>query len=116
MAATTTVQNILDAAWQILKDPSGALFYPAADMYRWVNEGVEQIRQARPECQITSAGALITITPVTALVDVISIDDRHYTAILEWVLYRAFGADAEDAGDLKQAAAHQAAFDRALGR
>ena len=53
MAATTTVQNILDAAWQILKDPSGALFYPAADMYRWVNEGVEQIRQARPECQIT---------------------------------------------------------------
>ena len=46
----------------------------------------------------------------------ISIDDRHYTAILEWVLYRAFGADAEDAGDLKQAAAHQAAFDRALGR
>jgi len=58
MAATTTVQSVLDAAWQILKDPAGALFYPKADMYKWVNEGVEQVRQARPECQITSAGAL----------------------------------------------------------
>ena len=117
----TTVANIMDAAWQIMQDVmtggGDGTMYPLADQVKWINEAVEVIRQARPDSALADTGLdQRTITPVTASDSVISLDDRWKTAIVEWVVSRAFMSDSEDKGDRRQGAEHQKLFMEALGR
>lgn len=46
---------------------------------------------------------------------VISVDDIYQSALLDYILYRAFSKDAEYAADPARASAHYAAFANALG-
>ena len=116
----TTVANIMDAAWQIMQDVmSGGdgTMYPVADQVKWINEAVEVIRQARPDSALADTGLTQrTIVPVTIAASAISLDDRWKTAIVEWVVSRAFMSDSEDKGDRRQGAEHQKLFMEALGR
>jgi len=113
-----TGTNVLDDCWQILQDTDEPRkFYPAEKLLPWVNEAVERIRQRRPDSMIATGGAsLRTITALTAVGGAIGVADRWKTAIVDWVVARAFQTDAEDEGDQKQAALHLQLFKDAVGR
>ena len=103
------VTTVLEAVWQIMQDEDDPHeFYPEKKLIKWVNEAVDQIRQRRPDSLISEDGLTIElITPVAEGADTISIADRWFSAIVEWVVFRTFQTDAEDEGDQKQAASHQ---------
>ena len=118
MATDLTAKEVMEACWQILQDEGEPhKFYPEPKLIPWINEGVEQIRQRRPDCIIQEDGITpITFTRVTSSSDIISIDRRWFTAIVEWVVMRCFLTDAEDEGDQKQAALHSQYFENYVMR
>lgn len=110
--------DIMEPCWQILKDKEEPhLLYPAQDMVKWVNEGIDQIVQRRPDSLVDDDGvALVAIVEIEDLDDAVSVGRRWKTALISWVLFRAFGADAEDEGDAKQSVMHFQSFEAAVMR
>jgi len=113
-----TGMDIMDACWQVLKDGEEPhTFYPDQDMVKWVNEGIAQVTQRRPDSLIDADGVSIReIVPIEDLSDTLSISGRWFTALVEWVLVRAFQTDAEDEGDRAQAALHMKMFAEVIVR
>lgn len=109
-----TVRDVFELCWQIMQDSEDPhIFYPARNLYPWLNEAVEQVLQRRPESRIDSTGeALLAVSEVSSLSDELSLADRWKTALVEWVIMRCFQSDAEDVGDKSQAKIHFELFEK----
>jgi hypothetical protein len=57
----------------------------------------------------------IELDPEGANVELIKLDDIYLSAIIDWVLYRAFSKDAEHAANAARAGAHHSAFISGIG-
>ena len=55
------------------------------------------------------------LDPASSSSDVILIDDTYISAILDWILYRAFSKDAEFAANAARAGAHYQTFMSSIG-
>jgi len=113
-----TGTEVMEACWQVLQDEDEPhTFYPDQKMVRWVNEAVDQVTQRRPDSLVGADGVSITtVVPIEELEDTLSIGRRWFSALVEWVLMRAFQTDAEDEGDRNQAALHQKFFADVIAR
>ncbi len=115
--------DVMNSAWEVLDDSEDPHeLYPEDDMPKWINEGVELVRQSRPDVLLDATGALIVIVPldedeeaVDPLEAVLSIPDRWKPALVEWVLFRAFDIDSDDRRDKAQAESHEQRFIALLG-
>ena len=56
-----------------------------------------------------------SLDPAGANTEVIKLDDVYLSAIIDWVLYRAFSKDAEHAANASRAGAHHSAFISGIG-
>lgn len=113
-----TGTDVMESCWHLLQDKEDPhVLYPGQEQVKWINEAVVQITQERPDSLIATGGLSIrTITPIVDLDSTLSLTDRWKTAVIEWVLSRAFQTDAEDEGDKKQADRHSKLFNEAIGR
>lgn len=71
----------------------------------------------QPETGCGYVDLLCVVSPpeLLAMGDVIAIDDIYMGALVDYLLYRAFSKDIENAADAGRAAMHQAAYMNALG-
>jgi len=71
----------------------------------------------QPVGTVQKVEAVMSINPVTltALSQVISLDDIYETVLIDYVLYRAFSKDAEHAANMQRADYYHKAFLSALG-
>lgn len=93
-----TAQEVIDRVRYLLTDD-----YP--EFYRWtdafmfasITEVSRNISEKRPESLFTTSVPTTTdITTITALTDVLQINDRYKEAIENYVCYRCLHVDSED--------------------
>ena len=81
-----------------------------AVLMSWLNDGGRIITVYRPESLLTAPHTLGSWADVTALGDTISIDDRYRGALVDYILYRAFGQNAQDEFDKARSDDHLNSF------
>lgn len=88
------------------REPTAFYVYPPA-----TNTAQLEINYSTYPAAISEPGASTTYTSVTGNVD---LPDIYANALVDYVLYRAYSKDSEQAGNAQRAAAHYAAFGNAL--
>ena len=101
--ATVSVEEYMFDARQ----PRDFLVYPPATTLARLEVAYAQV----PAAHTLTSGQLAD----TANTEVIRIDDSFANALLDYVLYRAYTKDAEQAANAQRAMAHYQAFQNALG-
>ena len=101
---TVDVQNFTFDARQ----PKEFFVYPPAT----TDAQIEVVYADAPGAHALSEAAL---DPAGTNTEVIKLDDIYLSAIIDWVLYRAFSKDAEHAANASRAGAHHSAFISGIG-
>lgn len=85
------------------------------DFLPFLNEVVLLLYVEHPECRLTTAGALTAYVAMAAITDVIPLNDIYKNAVIEYLIYRFFDADAGDTRDKSRAAEHLQRFNDLIG-
>ena len=101
---TVNIQNYTFDARQ----PKDFFVYPPAT----TSAQVDVVYSDPPSAHALSESAL---DPAGADTTTINLDDVYLTAIIDWILYRAFSKDAEHAANATRATAHNQAFWSGIG-
>lgn len=103
----TATVNIQNYTFDVRQPKSFFVFPPATTAAQ-----LEVVYADLPTAHALSAANL---DPASSSSDVILIDDTYVSAILDWILYRAFSKDAEFAANAARAGAHYQTFMSSIG-
>ena len=112
-----TGAQLIEAARQVVGDD-------IIDQQTWgddkwliaLNDGLSYLYANYPETRLDSTGTLYTFARVTqsALGDSLTLSDMYFSALVEYLAFRYFDADAGDTRESQQATTHWAAFRRLM--
>lgn len=103
----TATVNIQNYTFDVRQPKSFFVFPPATTAAQ-----LEVVYADLPTAHALSAANL---DPASSSSDVILVDDTYVTAIIDWILYRAFSKDAEFAANAARAGAHYQTFMSSIG-
>ena len=106
-----TGKDVNDRLSTIIKDPE-ELRWKSTEKLLWINDAVNMIVSIRPDAMINTSGALITITPITALTAgaALSIADKWLPAVVQYAASLCFQDEGGNKGDLDRAKLHMDNF------
>ena len=103
----TATVNIQNYTFDVRQPKSFFVFPPATTAAQ-----LEVVYADLPTAHALSAANL---DPASSSSDVILVDDTYISAIIDWILYRAFSKDAEFAANAARAGAHYQTFMSSIG-
>jgi hypothetical protein len=103
----TATVNIQNYTFDVRQPKSFFVFPPATTAAQ-----LEVVYADLPTAHALSASNL---DPASSSTDVILVDDTYISAIIDWILYRAFSKDAEFAANAARAGAHYQTFMSSIG-
>lgn len=100
-----TAQEVINRVRVILTDDYiGAYRWSDQFMFDSITEASRKIAEKRPDSLFTTTVPSTTIiTAITALTDVLQINDRYKEAIENYVCYRCLQVDSEDVANMELA-------------
>lgn len=111
-----TAQEVIDRVRIILTDNYfGQYRYSDTYMFGSITEASRKIAEKRPNSLFTTSVPTTTdITAITALADVLQINDRYKEAIENYVCYRCLQIDGEDVANMALASQFLEKFEYVL--
>ena len=107
MAATTTAQAVNDMVRALTNDLDAVNpRVTVAQMILFIDAAQKFVAGQRSDARVSSAGAAITIVAVTALAQVLQLDDRFADAIVDHVAHRAWQCPSGSAENSKRSDEH----------
>ena len=103
----TATVNIQNYTFDV-RQPKSFFVYPPATT-------AAQLEVVYADLPTAHALSAANLDPASSSSDVILIDDTYISAILDWILYRAFSKDAEFAANAARAGAHYQTFMSSIG-
>lgn len=103
----TATVNIQNYTFDV-RQPKSFFVYPPATT-------AAQLEVVYADLPTAHALSAANLDPASSSSDVILIDDTYVSAILDWILYRAFSKDAEFAANAARAGAHYQTFMSSIG-
>jgi len=103
----TATVNIQNYTFDV-RQPKSFFVYPPATT-------AAQLEVVYADLPTAHALSAANLDPASSSSDVILIDDTYVTAIIDWILYRAFSKDAEFAANAARAGAHYQTFMSSIG-
>jgi len=109
-----TLKDCIDTARLQCNDADASTWGDPAFL-PFANEGILFLFTERPECRLTSAGALTAYVALTAVGTAVPLSDEYKNALIEYLIYRFFCADDGDTRDKARAAEHLQRFQELIG-
>ena len=103
----TATVNIQNYTFDVRQPKEFFVFPPATT--------AAQIEVVYADLPTSHALSEANLNPASSSTDVILVDDTYISAILDWILYRAFSKDAEFAANAARAGAHYQTFMSRIG-
>lgn len=103
----TATVNIQNYTFDV-RQPKSFFVYPPATT-------AAQLEVVYADLPTSHALSASNLDPASSSTDVILIDDTYVSAIIDWILYRAFSKDAEFAANAARAGAHYQTFMSSIG-
>jgi len=103
----TATVNIQNYTFDV-RQPKSFFVYPPATT-------AAQLEVVYADLPTAHALSAANLDPASSSSDVILVDDTYVTAIIDWILYRAFSKDAEFAANAARAGAHYQTFMSSIG-
>ena len=94
-------------------DPAD-LRFSDAESIQWINEGMNRIYSLRPDAFYGTTVTVGPPTPITTLADTLELVDRFLATIVNYVCFRYFSKDSENASNRSRAADYNALYKSAL--
>ena len=90
---------------------SNSVTWPTEDLRIYVLDGIAMIHADAPESRLDNRGRILSISehPYADAAE-LPLDRMYRNALIQFVLYRCFLKDSEDARDLERARAHFASY------
>lgn len=103
----TATVNIQNYTFDVRQPKSFFVFPPATT--------AAQLEVVYADLPTAHALSEANLNPASSSTDVILVDDTYISAIIDWILYRAFSKDAEFAANAARAGAHYQTFMSSIG-
>ena len=103
----TATVNIQNYTFDVRQPKEFFVFPPATT--------AAQIEVVYADLPTSHALSEANLNPASSSTDVILVDDTYISAIIDWILYRAFSKDAEFAANAARAGAHYQTFMSSIG-
>lgn len=103
----TATVNIQNYTFDV-RQPKSFFVYPPATT-------AAQLEVVYADLPTAHALSAANLDPASSSSDVILVDDTYISAIIDWILYRAFSKDAEFAANAARAGAHYQTFMSSIG-
>ena len=98
-----------------LQDPASSR-WTADQRSGFLLDAVNMMYVEHPETRVTEDyGRAPLLTAPLQTTDDVPVDDMYVVPLAEYVMWKAFGSDAKDDANLKQAGLHQAAYNQFFG-
>lgn len=110
-----TVSTIIDQTRDILNDTTaGSYRWSDALLISYVDLGVVDIRNRRPDTRLDEYGDILDYTAVDELADTIDLEDKWIEPLVNYTCRKAFELDADATGNMNRVQYHTSLYEAGL--
>lgn len=108
-----TVSDVITVSRKQLRDKLEPNFrWPTDELISYLNDGLQVLRQARPDLFLSAAGSMVTVPELTLLADTFTLDNTYKITLASYVSSEALLEDSDDNTNLGMSDKFRATFNR----